>query len=91
MQIGRGGYNNAFDYTPVPLTDMDSAVLYYWGNNETKAIVLFPGETVSVTEYLYAVPPPTAVPAMTPIGLIALVGLLSVIAAMSIKIRKRRG
>lgn len=34
---------------------------------------------------------PTAVPALTPIGLIALVGLLSVIAAMSIKIRKRRG
>ncbi len=36
-------------------------------------------------------PKPSAVPAMTPIGLIALIGLLSVIAAMSIKIRKRRG
>ena len=32
-----------------------------------------------------------AVPTLTPIGLIALVGLLSVIAAMSIKIRKKRG
>ena len=34
---------------------------------------------------------PAAVPTLTPIGLIALVGLLSVIAAMSIKIRKKRG
>ncbi|MGB7531697.1 MAG: hypothetical protein WA977_01795 [Halobacteriota archaeon] len=88
-----GAYDNAFDYTPVPLTGMDSAVLYYWGNNETKAILLIPGETVSVTEYLYAIPPPpTAVPTLTPIGLIALVGLLSVIAAISISttIRKKR-
>ena len=37
------------------------------------------------------IPAAAAVPALTPIGLIALVGLLSVIAAMSIKIRKRRG
>ncbi|MCK4733564.1 MAG: DUF4350 domain-containing protein [Methanophagales archaeon] len=37
------------------------------------------------------IPTEVAVPALTPIGLIALVGLLSVIAAMSIKIRKKRG
>ena len=35
--------------------------------------------------------PEEPVPTLTPIGLIALVGLLSVIAAMSIKIRKKRG
>ena len=89
-----GAYSNAFDYTPTGMTGMDSAVLYYWGNNGTKAILLIPGETVSVTEYLYAVPPPpTAVPTLTPIGLIALVGLLSVVAAISIRTtigKKRR-
>jgi hypothetical protein len=88
-----GAYSNAFDYTPTGMTGMDSAVLYYWGNNRTNAILLVSGETVSVTEYLYAIPPPpTAVPTLTPIGLIALVGLLSVIAAVSIRtsIRKKR-
>jgi hypothetical protein len=42
-------------------------------------------------ELTLATCPAARVPALTPIGLIALVGLLSVIAAMSIKIRKRRG
>jgi len=50
-------YNVAFDYTPTGITGMDSAVLYYWGNNVTNAIELVPGETVSVTQYLYAIPP----------------------------------
>lgn len=50
-------FNVAFDYTPTGVTGEDSAVLYYWGNNVTNAIELVPGETVSVTQYLYAIPP----------------------------------
>ena len=43
------------------------------------------------TDVCAGLPSPAAVPALTPIGIIALVSVLSVIAAMSIKIRKRRG
>jgi len=87
-----GVFYYAFDYTPTGqlIAGGDSAVTYIWGNNETNAIELLSGETVSVTEYLYARPGPTAAaPTLTPIGLIALVGLLSAIAAVTI-VRKRR-
>jgi len=48
-----GAFNNAFEYTPGPSTGMDSAVLYYWGHNDTTALLLEPGATASVTQYLY--------------------------------------
>jgi len=93
-----GVYDFAFNFTPTGRTiagaGKDSAITYLWGNNETNAIELSPGETVSVTQYLYAIPAPAPapVPAITPIGLIALVGLLSVITAVSIRttVRKKR-
>ena len=87
-------YGAAFDYTPTGMTGMDSAILYYWGNSEPNAIELVPGGTVSVTQYLYAIPgappAPAPVPILTPIGIIALVGLLSVIAIATIRIRIKK-
>jgi hypothetical protein len=85
-----GAYVEPFDYTPTGLwiAGNDSAVTYIWGNNETNAIELAPGENVTVTQYLYAAPRAQA-PTLTPVGLIALVSLLSAIAVIAI-VRKRR-
>jgi hypothetical protein len=54
-------YYVAFDYTPTSQTvagsGADSAVAYYWGNNNGNAITLDAGEGITVTQYLYATPP----------------------------------
>jgi hypothetical protein len=87
-----GVYSEAFNYTPTGqiIAEDDSAVTYLWGNNETNAIELAPGENVTVTQYLYATPGALQqAPTLTPIGLIALVGVLSAIAALTL-VRKRR-
>jgi PKD repeat protein len=58
-----GAWGNAFDYTPVPMSGMDSAVLYYWGDTLANAIDLSPegvGESASVTQYIMPCPPPEA-------------------------------
>ncbi len=56
---GASGF--AFDYTPVPLTGMDSAVLYYWGKAPNEIFLEPMGGSVSVTTYLYAIPPQAVV------------------------------
>ncbi len=53
--------------------------------------VYFCVSDTSVADFMSCFPAPTPVPTLTPIGLIALAGLLSTIAAMSIKMRRRRG
>ena len=83
---GDGVFDHAFDYTPVGQTlagaGADSAIAYYWGDDETNAIALSPGESASVTQYLYVTPPPPIpVPDLTPIGIAALIGLLAFIGA----------
>ena len=62
-------YARAFDYTLVGHTigDDDSAVGYYWGNNDANKITLVPGESVSVTTYLFAVPPVNTPPSTAPV------------------------
>jgi len=58
-----GASGNAFDYTPAPMSGMDSAVLYYWGDSLANAIDLSPegvGESASVTQYIMPCPPPEA-------------------------------
>jgi len=55
-----GASGNAFDYTPAPLSGMDSAVLYYWGDTLANAIELLPEESASVTQYIMPCPPPEA-------------------------------
>ncbi len=53
-----GAYSAAFDYTPVPYTGEDSAVLYYWGiSGGATPITLPAGGSTSVTAYLFALPP----------------------------------
>ena len=90
---GDGVFDHAFDYTPTGQTlagsGSDSAIAYYWGDDETNAITLSPGETVSVTQYLYVTPPPPVpVPSLTPIGIAALIGLLVFIGAGAIARRR---
>jgi len=62
-------YDHAFDYSPVghDIAGTDSAIGYYWGNNETNKITLEPGENVSVTTYLFAVPPVNTPPSTDPV------------------------
>jgi len=50
------GYLYAFNYTlqGYNLSYYDSAILYYWGNNLANAKVLAPGDSVMVTQYLFA-------------------------------------
>jgi hypothetical protein len=54
-------YSAAFDYTPTGQTvggsSGDSAVAYYWGDNDGNAMTLDPGEGITVVQYLYATPP----------------------------------
>ncbi|PXF60592.1 MAG: hypothetical protein C4B59_08720 [Candidatus Methanogaster sp.] len=83
---GDGVFDHAFDYTPTGQTlagsGSDSAIAYYWGDDETNAITLSPGESDSVTQYLYVTPPPPLpVPNLTPIGIVTLIGLLTFIGA----------
>ncbi len=90
---GDGVFDHAFDYTPAGQTlagsGSDSAIAYYWGDDETNAITLSPGESVSVTQYLYVTPPPPLpVPNLTPIGIAALIGLLAFIGAGAIAKRR---
>lgn len=49
-------YSRAFNYTlqGVNLSFTDSAILYYWGDNLANAKVLAPGDSVMVTQYLFA-------------------------------------
>ncbi|MCK5592992.1 hypothetical protein KAI31_02730, partial [Candidatus Bathyarchaeota archaeon] len=58
-----GLFDFAFDFTPTARTvagpGLDSAVAYYWGNTDGNAIRLNAGEGISVTQYLYVIPPPT--------------------------------
>lgn len=53
-----GLYDFAFDFTPTGRTiagsGLDSAVAYYWGDNNGNAITLGAGEGITVTQYLYA-------------------------------------
>ena len=91
---GDGVFDHAFDYTPTGQTlaglGSDSAITYYWGGDETNAITLSPGESVSVTQYLYVTPPPPLlVPNLAPIGIAALIGLLAFIGAGAIAKRRR--
>lgn len=81
-----GVFDHAFDYTPAGQnlagSGSDSAIAYYWGNDETNVITLSPGESASVTQYLYVTqPPPLPVPSLTPIGIASLIGLLAFIGA----------
>ena len=90
---GDGVFDHAFDYSPTGQTlagsGSDSAIAYYWGDDETNAITLSPGESVSVTQYLYATPPPPRdVPNLTPVGIAALIGLLAFIGAGAIVKRR---
>ena len=90
---GDGVFDHAFDYTPTGQTlagsGSDSAIAYYWGDDETNAITLSPGEAVSVTQYLYVTPPPPLpVPNLTPVGMLVLIGILGFVGAGVI--RKRR-
>jgi len=90
---GDGVFDHAFDYTPTGQTlagpGSDSAIVYYWGDDETNAITLSPGESDSVTQYLYVTPPPPLpVPNLTPIGIAALIGLLAFIGA-GVIVRRR--
>ena len=90
---GDGVFDHAFDYTPAGQTlagsGSDSAIVYYWGDDETNAITLSPGESVSVTQYLYVTPPPPLdIPNLTPIGIAALIGLLVFIGAGAIAKRR---
>ena len=59
--------------------------------SETDIEAVTGGEGADLEGGIAFAAPAAKLPTLTPIGLIALVGLLSVIAAMSIKIRKRRG
>ena len=49
-------YGQAFNYTPTNqyLYGDDSAILYYWGDNLAHAITIAPGDSVMVTQYLFA-------------------------------------
>ena len=90
---GDGVFDHAFDYTPTGQTlagpASDSAIVYYWGGDETNAITLSPGESVSVTQYMHVTPPPPRdVPNLTPIGIAALIGLLAFIGAGAIAKRR---
>ena len=90
---GDGVFYHAFDYTPAGQTlagsGSDSAIAYYWGDDETNAMTLSPGESVSVTQYLYVTPPPPLpVPNLTPIGIAALIGMLGFIGAGAIARRR---
>lgn len=90
---GDGVFDHAFDYTPTGQTlagsGSDSAIAYYWGDDEMNAITLSPGESDSVTQYLYVTPPPPLpVPNLTPIGIAALIGLLAFIGAGAIAKRR---
>ena len=89
-----GVFDCAFDYTNNQTTiagpGTDSAIVYYWGNDEANAMTLNQGESVSVTQYLYVTPPPPRdVPTMTSIGIVALAGLLVLIGA-GVIVRGRR-
>ena len=57
----------------------------------SNGVMTLVGQTLDNLDALAFTSAPAPVPALTPMGLIALICLLSVIAAMSIKIRKRRG
>jgi hypothetical protein len=95
-------YNRAFDYTPTGQTvagsGRDSAVGYYWGDNDGNAIRLDADEGITVTQYLYATPP-----GPEPVGgeaylidkggvLVPWIGLLAAIAAGAslLLVRRRR-
>ena len=91
--LGDGVFDHAFDYTPTGQTlagpGADSAIAYYWGNSEANAMELAPGGSVSVTQYLQAIPPPPRdIPLLTHLGVLVLVGLLALIGAGAI-VRKR--
>ncbi|MEO0227861.1 MAG: hypothetical protein ABIL70_07430, partial [candidate division WOR-3 bacterium] len=47
-------YSNAFNYTVQGLSGYDSAILYYWGDNLANAKILAPGDSIMVTQYLFA-------------------------------------
>lgn len=49
-------YGTAFSYAPTGqyIYDDDSAILYYWGSDSTNAVVLAPGDSVAVVQYLFA-------------------------------------
>ncbi|MEA1895539.1 MAG: hypothetical protein U9N36_10150 [Euryarchaeota archaeon] len=90
---GDGVFDHAFDYTPTGQTlagsGSDSAIAYYWGDDETNAITLSSGESDSVTQYLYvAPPPPLTVQNLTPTGIAALIGLLAFIGAGTVVKRR---
>ena len=81
-----GVFDCAFDYTTNHTTlagpGADSAIVYYWGNDAANAMTIEPGESVSVTQYLYVTPPPpNDVPTLTSIGITMLAGLLVFIGA----------
>ena len=88
-----GVFDCAFDYTigqTLAKPGNDSAIVYYWGNDEANAMTLNPGESVSATQYLYVTPPPPRnVPTLTSIGIVALAGLLVFIGA-GVIVRGRR-
>ncbi|MCK5585358.1 hypothetical protein KAJ02_04735, partial [Candidatus Bipolaricaulota bacterium] len=57
---------DAWDFYEGSDPSSDSAVLYYWGYDDGNSpIELSPGESVSVTAYLYAVPPGYEEPGQT--------------------------
>jgi hypothetical protein len=89
--LGTSGSILIQDFDPPPEGGEISVVSssYMWTGNADAVS----GDITFLTGFnpCRAVQAPTLVPTLTPIGLIALVSLLSVIAAMSIKIRKRRG
>lgn len=92
---GDGVFDHAFDYTPTGQTlagaGADSAIAYYWGNTEANAMELAPGGSVSVTQYLQAIPPPPRdIPILTHLGVLVLVGLLALIGAGAI-VKEREG
>jgi hypothetical protein len=62
-------YSRAFDYTPTGqnIGGDDSAIAYYWGSNEGNQITLAPGENVSVTALVFAVPPVNTPPSTCPV------------------------
>ena len=49
-------YGQAFNYTPTNqyLYNDDSAILYYWGKDLAHARTIAPGDSVMVTQYLFA-------------------------------------
>ncbi len=44
---------NPFDYTPIQDAEADAAVAYIWGDRSSRAITLNPGQSKTVTAYVY--------------------------------------